>query len=132
MASQSSVCGKYSVVFEDTTYSTYTGTDGDSMECGITVKENKSGRCYVVDYKWSIAKGHRLPASNNAFPFAADQNKDGDETDSSGVIVAKNDMTTQMIRHLVMPDTELQAVCGVGTSTDYRAKIIRALATMWD
>ena len=125
-----SVCGEYSVVFEDTTYSSYTGEDGDSLECDITIKENKSGNCYELDYKWSVAAGNRRLVNNNAFPFVMDQH--GDETDSSGVIVAKNDMTTQMIRHLVMPDADLQAVCGLGTSTDYRAKIIRALATMWD
>jgi len=33
---------------------------------------------------------------------------------------------------LVMSDEELQSSCGLGTESDYRAKIMRALATMWD
>ena len=125
MASQSSsVCGEYLVVFTEVTHC----GDGDSLECNISVNENKSGKCYVLDYKWS----GKHPVDNAAYPLEI-RDKYGDETyDITGVIVAKNDMTTQMIRHLVMPDADLQSVCGMGTSTDYRSKIIRALATMWD
>ena len=100
-----------------------------SVSCVITVSNNKHNNCYVLGYVWTTNSGNADISKNGAFPLKCD----GDEIgDMEGVIVAKNDMTAQMIRHLVMPDTELQLICGFGIATDYRAKIIRAIATMWD
>ena len=125
MSATSNVCGIYSVVFTGDGFM----EEESSLSCVITVSNNKHNDCFVMDYKWTINTGNTDIAKNCAFPLRCD----GDEIgDMEGVIVAKNDMTTQMIRHLVMPDTELQLICGFGIATDYRAKIIRAIATMWD
>lgn len=123
-----SLSGKYSVMFTEVTHC----GDGSSQNCDITIKENKNGSCYKLDYKWTVVSGNTNYLDNAAYPLDV-LDKYGDETfDGTGVIVAKNDMTIQMIRHLVMTDEDLQMVCGLGTSADYRAKIIRALATIWD
>lgn len=125
MSATSNVCGSYTVVF--------TGEgcmeEDSSVSCVITVSNNKHNDCYEMDYVWTTNSGNVDISKNCAFPLKCD----GDEIgDMEGVIVAKNDMTAQMIRHLVMPDTELQLICGFGIASDYRAKIMRAIATMWD
>jgi len=125
MASSSTVCGIYTVVF--------TGEgcmeEDSSVSCDITVSNNKHSDCYVLNYVWTINTGNADIAKNCAFPLRGDGDDFGD---MEGVIVAMNDMTAQMIRHLVMPDAELQLICGFGVACDYRAKIMRAIATLWD
>ena len=123
----SNVCGVYQAVFNDDMYDHMKS----SVKCDVNVKENRKNDCYVIDYKWTILSGDPNVTKNNAYPFVI-MSYDDDNTDGEGVIVAKNDMTTQMIRFLVMPDTELQQHCGLGTESNYRAKIIRSLATLWD
>ena len=119
-----SVCGNHVVAFMDS-------IDDTSVECSVSITVNKTGTCFKLDYKWRTISGDKMFQNNPSFPFVKNC-ADEDNDDASGVIVAKNDMTTQMIRFLVMPDAELRLVCGFGTESDYRAKIIRALATMWD
>ena len=123
----STICGDYQITFNDHSFN----CSPDSVMCDVNVKENKKKDCYVLGYSWTSLSGVPIITQNNAYPFVL-QRYDEDNTDGEGVIVAKNDMTTQMIRYLVMSDEELQSSCGLGTESDYRAKIMRALATMWD
>jgi hypothetical protein len=99
------------------------------MICYIKVSENTTGTCYILDYSWRAISGNATPADNLASPFISLSDAEGD---FGGAIVAKNLMTSQMISHLVMPSEDLQQVCGLGTESDYRGKIIRSLATLWD
>jgi hypothetical protein len=125
MTAPSNVCGVYSVDF----IGDGSMEEESSVSCIITVNTNKHNDCFVLDYKWTTNAGNVDIAKNCAFPLRCDDDEIGD---MEGVIVAVNDMTSQMIRHLVMPNTELQLICGFGIASDYRAKIMRALATMWD
>lgn len=118
------ICDNYTITFIDG-FSRY---EKSKVICFISVKENKQKNCYVLDYLWQVILGDTEVSKNDAYPFILCE----DDTDGEGVIVAKNEMTTQMILHLVMPDSELIQICGVGTTPDYRAKIIRSLATLWD
>lgn len=119
------ICGNYNITFTDESST----SEASKVDGYISIKENKSKNCYVLDYLWVVIVGDTTISNNFAYPFIRNRE---DDTDGDGVIVAKNSMTEHMIRHLVMPEDELHAVCGLGTASDYRAKIIRALATMWD
>jgi hypothetical protein len=120
-----SILDNFNITFTDES----SRTEASKVRCFISVKENKQKTCYVLDYSWVIILGDSSFSNNEAYPFIQNQH---DDTDCEGVIVSKNEMTTHMIRHLVMPETELKMLCGMGTTSDYRAKIIRALATLWD
>lgn len=119
------ICGNFNNTFTDESST----SEESKVDCYIEVKENKLKNCYVLAYLWVVILGNTTISNNLAYPFIRNRE---DDTDGDGVIVAKNSMTEHMIRHLVMPEAELQEVCGLGTASDYRAKIIRALATMWD
>ena len=129
MASKSDVFGSYNVVFNSDGFM----SQESSVLCVITIEPNKKNDCYVLDYIWTVNSGNSIIEQNFAFPFMNSRgSEEDDDCDKDGVIVAKNEMTTQMIAHLCMPDEELQAICGLGTASDYRAKIIRSIATLWD
>ena len=125
MSATSNVCGSYTVVFTGESCM----EEDSTVSCAITVNNNKHGDCYKLDYVWTTNTGNADIAKNCAFPLRCDGDDFGD---MEGVIVAKNEMTTQLIRHLVMPDTDLRLICGFGIASDYRAKIMRAIATLWD
>jgi hypothetical protein len=129
MASKSDVFGSYNVVFNSDGFR----SQESSISCAITVNPNKKNDCYVLDYIWTVNSGNSIIEQNFAFPFMKSRgSEEDDDCDKDGVIVAKNEMTTQLIAHLCMPDEELQSICGLGTASDYRAKIIRSIATLWD
>jgi len=129
MASKSDVFGSYNVVFNSDGFM----SQESSVLCVITIEPNKKNDCYVLSYTWTVNSGNSIIEQNFAFPFMNSRgSEEDDDCDKDGVIVAKNEMTTQMIAHLCMPDEELQAICGLGTASDYRAKIIRSIATLWD
>ena len=129
MASNSDVFGIHNIVF----VSDGGRSQESSISCVITITPNKKNDWYVLDYIWTVNSGNSIIEQNFAFPFMNSRgSEEDDDCDKDGVIVAKNEMTTQMISHLCMPDEELQSICGLGTASDYRAKIIRSIATLWD
>ena len=48
------------------------------------------------------------------------------------VIVIKNEMTTSMVKHLMMEDEELAKHCGLSSPADYRKKIMVLITQFWD
>jgi hypothetical protein len=116
---------KYSIYFEND----FEIPKVSKVKCIISVLLNELKTCYILEYRWIVISGNEKIALNEAFPFI---HKNEEDYDIDGVIISKNDMTTQMIRHVIMEDTELQKVCGLGTTTNYRKSIIHCLASLWD
>ena len=49
-----------------------------------------------------------------------------------GVIIIKNEMTTPMVKYLMMEDDELSKHCGLSSPADYRKKIMVLITQFWD
>ena len=72
---------------------------------------------YDLTYQWEVISGNTNIHKNYANPFI-NMNGNYDITDMEGIIVVNNKLSTELIRHLVMPDEELSKICGDG-STQY-------------
>lgn len=49
-----------------------------------------------------------------------------------GVIVIKNEITTSMVKYLMMEDDELAKYCGLSSPEDYRKRIMVMITQFWD
>ena len=94
-----------------------------------TLRYQEGGEYYelLYHYEYGASNPHMSKILN---PFTGLGNPD--LNGGSGDIVAKNDMTKQMVRHLLMDDTELAKVSGHIFPCDYKAHIMRSLALFWD
>ena len=66
---------------------------------------------YDLTYQWEVISGNTNIHKNHANPFI-NMNGNYDTTDMEGIIVVNNKLSTELIRHLVMPDEELSKICG--------------------
>lgn len=80
---------------------------------------------YDIDYKYTFSPSNILGYEGHPF-MGTDfvENKEGD-------IVAVNDMTTMMIKYLLM-DYELMNNTGNTTPQDYKRSIMHSLSLFWD
>jgi len=113
---------------------------GSSKTCqtSITVEEkiSNSTPVYVIDYKHTII----TPQENFVIddpsqvikpcPFA--YHSDDIKESYSGVIVVKNEMTTAMIKYLLMEDDELSNYTGTSDPSRYRNNIMVHITHFWD
>ena len=77
---------------------------------------------YDISYKYTFSGED----SKHLHPF-------NDKPDSAaGDIIAKNSMTDEMIRYLMMDAESLGKVSGHVDPSDYRVNIMRALGLFWD
>ena len=85
---------------------------------------------YDLTYQWEIISGNQNIHHNFANPFI--NMNDYDNTDLEGLIIINNKLSTELIKHLVMPDNELSKIIGNGTVSDYKKRIINSLSLFWD
>ena len=85
---------------------------------------------YDLTYQWEVISGNTNIHKNHANPFINMDSK-YDTTDMEGVIVVNNNLTTEFIKHLVMPNDELSKICGDGSPEDYKKRIIYSLSLFW-
>ena len=85
---------------------------------------------YDLTYQWEVILGNTDIHKNHANPFI-NMDTNYDTTDMEGVIVVNNQITTELIKHLVMPNDELSKICGDGSPEDYKKRIIYSLSLFW-
>ena len=85
---------------------------------------------YDLTYQWEVISGNTNIHKNHANPFI-NMDRNYDTTDMEGIIVVNNKLSTELIRHLVMPDEELSKICGDGSAQDYKKRIIYSLSLFW-
>ena len=85
---------------------------------------------YDLTYQWEVISGNSNIHKNHANPFI-NMNFRYDTTDMEGVIVVKNQLSIELIKHLVMPNEELSKICGDGDAEDYKKRIIYSLSLFW-
>ena len=113
------------------TYTIYFNSFESKMKLKLTIEyieKNEYNRDkYDLTYQWEVISGDTNIHKNNANPFI---NMDFryDPTDMEGVIVVKNQLSTELIKHLVMPNEKLQKICGVEDAEDYKKRIIYSLS----
>lgn len=103
----------------------------------VTEKEYESGdQFYYIDYKYNFitscekSEEYNNKSRKNCFPFNRFNNKD--TTRYSGDIVKKNELTTILIKFLLMDDKELEKNTGNNTVQRYRSCIMESLTNFWD
>lgn len=96
-----------------------------TCKVGITIKTllYESG-----DYFYDISYSYCFSSACAGYLHPFSSNMDSCEGD----IIAKNSMTEEMVRHLLMDDEALTKVSGHTCPVDYRKKIMRCLALLWD
>lgn len=113
---------------------------GPSKTCqtSISVEEkiSNSTEVYVIDYKHTII----TPPENFVIddpsqvikpcPFA--YHSDAIKECYNGVIVVKNEMTTAMVKYLLMEDHDLSNYTGTSDPSAYRNKIMVHITHFWD
>ena len=82
---------------------------------------------YDLTYQWEVISGNSNIHKNHANPFI-NMNSRYDSTNMEGVIVVNNQLSTELIKHLVMPNEKLQKICGVEDAEDYKKRIIYSLS----
>ena len=100
-------------------------SDGqDRCTVHITIKTlsyNSGGYFYDISYSYTVSQG-----ADYLHPF-------GDKPNSAeGDILAKNSMTEEMVKFLLMDTDTLSKVCGNTHPDSYKVGIMRALANLWD
>ena len=90
---------------------------------------NNKGK-YDLSYDWQIISGNSNIHQNQANPFL-NMAYNYDTTDLEGLIIVDNKLSTEMIKHLVMPENELSKICGNGTAMDYKKRILNSLSLFW-
>ena len=120
----------YIIIFEDIC------EDGYKSEIKLNLKiehiksnENNKEK-YDLTYEWAVLSGNDNIHQNLANPFLNMPNYDS--TDLEGVIIINNKLSTELIKHLVMSDKELSKICGNGTASDYKKRILNSLSLFWD
>ena len=121
----------------------------DTTVCYTQIKvkcfkyENKDTEYYSVQYKHKF-KSEPLYNTNEDIiynddppiiyphPFANDSEDESLHELKDGNIIIKNDLTTQIIKFLLMPDKELSIYIGLTLPSDYRRTIIHDIAKKWD
>jgi hypothetical protein len=115
---------------------------------------------YYINYKYDFSKTESSNLDCNMDEVISDQNTSNQDTSNEvisdqdiinknkshpfyefpyvesesyiGEIICNNEMTEKMIEYLLMPDEELQKVCGVTTPQKYRKLIMASLSQFWD
>lgn len=107
----------------------------NNCELELTISINYiTGICndkYDLSYKWNVITGNTNIHKNYANPFL-NMYYDYDPSDLKGVVVIKNELSTQLIKHLIMSDNQITKICGIGTPCDYRNRIINSLSLFWE
>ena len=107
-------------------------------ECKVNININDTGKYYYIEYTYeyqnSDSETIKKDREHPAHPF----NKNKVCTNNTcfgiehGVELVKNEMTTVMIKYLLMPDDELCKLTGHTTPMRYRNNIMLSLALLWD
>jgi hypothetical protein len=91
---------------------------------------------YYIDYKYNFIPSCKKSEEYNnkcrktCFPFNKFDNKD--ETRYNGEIVKKNELTTILVKFLLMDNLELEKHTGSTTAQTYRSCIMESLSNFWD
>lgn len=97
--------------------------DTCQVNISITTKTYDDGKSfYEISYRYTFSTPH----PGYLHPFLEK------EDSVEGDIIAKNPMTDEMIRHLLMEETELAKVSGHTDPVCYKVSIMRALSHLWD
>tara|TARA_B100001093_G_C26809495_1_gene1006953 strand:- start:45 stop:431 length:387 start_codon:yes stop_codon:yes gene_type:complete len=100
----------------------------------IIVEEKTSGGkdIYDITYIYNIPQIENVnyEVSLRTHPFF--YSKEIDKHDKEGVIVYKNPMTEQLVKFLLMDQTELDQYTGGTYWIQYKIKIMESLAKFWD
>jgi hypothetical protein len=113
----------YTIIFKDFQ---------NEVKLNLTVEyiEGNVNNKYDLTYQWEVISGNTNINLNFANPFI--NMNDYDNTDLEGLIIINNKLSTELIKHLVMPDNELSKIIGNGTVSDYKKRIINSLSLFWD
>lgn len=113
----------------------------------ITVKDlkyqNKDIQYYSVQYKHKFKSEPLYNTTENKIyddnppiiyphPFANDNDDESIYELKDGNIIVKNDLTSQIVRFLLMSDKELSKNIGQSIPCDYRRTLIHDIAKKWD
>jgi hypothetical protein len=99
------------------------GLDSCKVNISISTKIYDDGKYfYDISYRYTFSTPH----TSYLHPFL------GKKDSAEGVIIAKNAMTEEMIRHLLMDDDELANVSGHVNPVCYKKSIMHALSQLWD
>ena len=96
----------------------------------INIKEIKyagSELYYNISYTYEYS--HNSLESHKANPFNYSSNS---TVDRDGVIIIKNEMTTTMIKYLLMEPEELELLIGNTWVIQYKINIMNSLGVFWD
>ena len=90
---------------------------------------------YNIDY-------HHLYKDPNGNSFECDDEKkiecpnpfynSGKEEHFSGDIVVKNSLTTELVKYLMMENTDLEKLSGLSDPTYYKKMVLLSLSNFWD
>lgn len=102
----------------------------------VTDKISNNTPVYVIDYEHRILGNdvnYIINSSSNVVkpcPFA--YHSEGTKQGYEGVIVVKNEMTSAMVKMLMMDDTELEKYTGLRDARGYRSNIMVHITHFWD
>ena len=96
----------------------------------IDIKEIKYNYNQVVyyDISYTYRYSHDSLEAYKTNPF----NYSINNIDNDGVIIIKNEMTSIMVKYLLMPPEELAAFIGDACAIQYKINIMGSLAKFWD
>ena len=110
----------------------------ETCQTCIKVKDTISNATpvYIIDYKHTIISDQKNFVIDDPSlvirpcPFA--YHSDAIKESYSGVIVVKNEMTTAMVKYLLMEDQELSNYTGTSDPSRYRNNIMVHITHFWD
>jgi len=96
----------------------------------IDIREIKysHNECVYYDISYTYNYSHDSLQAYKANPF----NYSINNIDNDGVIIIKNDMTSVMVKYLLMPPEELEEFIGDACPIQYKINIMVSLAKFWD
>jgi len=115
----------YTVIFKDSQSEIKLNIIIEYIESNINNNDK-----YDLTYQWEIISGNQNIHHNSANPFV--NMNEYDNTDLEGLVVINNRLSTELIKHLVMPENELSKIIGNGTTDDYKKRILNSLSLFWD
>lgn len=105
----------------------------------IRIEEKRSGGSDVfqifIEYIFKNIKTNKqftLEPDKIISPHPFSQCMPQEKELAGGDIIIKNSMTKEMVKYMMMDDSELEKFSGRNTAQTYRTHIIQALAKMWD
>ena len=107
------------------------------IQCSVTinVEPNSSNNndVYEITFKYQYRRGVDVLNFSEILaphPFA-DMDIEMQEF-SNGALIIKNSMTEEMVKYMLMEDSELTKYSGLSTPQHYRTHIIHNLVRLWD